>query len=478
MFVGEAPGANEDRQGRPFVGAAGSTSTASSRRSGSSARRCSSRTCSSAGRRVTATPPRGDRGAPRTSCVNRADRAQGHLHPGQLRHGAPHGPPRGIPRVHGVPQDRVVGSVPTPLPDLPPRGGAAHGHHAGGAARGPRASPSCCEARAPAPGGAGAPASEGAKTQLGLFRWAGGWSEGRSAPRRPRRPGRARRLPSSRRRRARVRRAGQRQDHLRPRRVPRARGARPGHEPDLRRRARLRRPPRAARAPRPLPAGRPGRRGPGAARPLLRPDTWPSWSGRSARSRRCSAARVAARDAAHGAGPPAVEVHVILLGLDTATRRARRRAARRRRVVRAARARSGGSPPSTRASCCPRGGGDGRGRRSRGTTSTRIAVGRGRAVHRPADRHRDRAGAGAGALPLVPVSSRRALAALAAEAPARALRSPSSTRRGDVRRGEAVAADQGAGRLAPRPAPPACSPRTSARGQARAGRGRRGGTLP
>jgi DNA polymerase len=45
MFVGEAPGAEEDRQGLPFVGRAGSCSTRCWKGSGSRARTSSSPTC-------------------------------------------------------------------------------------------------------------------------------------------------------------------------------------------------------------------------------------------------------------------------------------------------------------------------------------------------------------------------------------------------------------------------------------------------
>ena len=58
VFVGEAPGAKEDKQGRPFVGAAGKLRRPCSPRPASCARTCSSPTSSRRGRRGTATPSR------------------------------------------------------------------------------------------------------------------------------------------------------------------------------------------------------------------------------------------------------------------------------------------------------------------------------------------------------------------------------------------------------------------------------------
>jgi uracil-DNA glycosylase family 4 len=55
VFVGEGPGFNEDRQGRPFVGRAGALLASSWARSAGSARTCSSPTSSSAGRPTTGT---------------------------------------------------------------------------------------------------------------------------------------------------------------------------------------------------------------------------------------------------------------------------------------------------------------------------------------------------------------------------------------------------------------------------------------
>ena len=54
MIIGEAPGAEEDRQGEPFVGRAGQLLTRCSARSGCGASTSSSPTCSSAGRRAIA----------------------------------------------------------------------------------------------------------------------------------------------------------------------------------------------------------------------------------------------------------------------------------------------------------------------------------------------------------------------------------------------------------------------------------------
>ena len=59
MVIGEAPGAEEDRQGEPFVGRAGQLLTSMLRRSGSPGTTSTSPTCSSAGRRAIATRARG-----------------------------------------------------------------------------------------------------------------------------------------------------------------------------------------------------------------------------------------------------------------------------------------------------------------------------------------------------------------------------------------------------------------------------------
>ena len=56
MFVGEAPGFHEDQQGIPFVGRAGKLLDELLAERGWPVTRCSSRTCSSAGPRTTATP--------------------------------------------------------------------------------------------------------------------------------------------------------------------------------------------------------------------------------------------------------------------------------------------------------------------------------------------------------------------------------------------------------------------------------------
>ena len=73
MFVGEAPGANEDKQGLPFVGQAGRAARQScSARSGSSAPTSSSRTCSSAARPATATRARRRSSPAATTCTARS----------------------------------------------------------------------------------------------------------------------------------------------------------------------------------------------------------------------------------------------------------------------------------------------------------------------------------------------------------------------------------------------------------------------
>ena len=70
MFVGEAPGANEDLQGLPFVGAAGKLLETLLGEIGLAAATSSSPTCSSAGLRATATRVQArSRTARRISCA-------------------------------------------------------------------------------------------------------------------------------------------------------------------------------------------------------------------------------------------------------------------------------------------------------------------------------------------------------------------------------------------------------------------------
>ncbi len=90
MFVGEAPGAEEDRQGLPFVGRAGQLlnqmleGIGLSREDVFIANVLKSRP---PGNRDP--QPTGDRGLPSLPLrADPPDRAEGHLHPGQLRHQA------------------------------------------------------------------------------------------------------------------------------------------------------------------------------------------------------------------------------------------------------------------------------------------------------------------------------------------------------------------------------------------------------
>ena len=89
MFIGEAPGAEEDRQGLPFVGRAGRLLNRLRKRWGSRATTSSSPTCSSPRRRATAIPSRW-RSRPAAVPVRAGapDRAARRLHPRQLRHQA------------------------------------------------------------------------------------------------------------------------------------------------------------------------------------------------------------------------------------------------------------------------------------------------------------------------------------------------------------------------------------------------------
>jgi DNA polymerase len=88
MLIGEAPGAEEDRLGDPFVGQAGSCSTTCWRRSAFRAAPTStSPTCSSAVRRATAIPSAGGSGAvqPASAAADRADPAEADRRDGTLR---------------------------------------------------------------------------------------------------------------------------------------------------------------------------------------------------------------------------------------------------------------------------------------------------------------------------------------------------------------------------------------------------------
>src|SRR4051794_31715726 len=66
VLLGEAPGAKEDELGLPFVGRSGRLLDELLAGRGSTARTCSSPTCSRRGRRATATPP-----PPRSPTISR-----------------------------------------------------------------------------------------------------------------------------------------------------------------------------------------------------------------------------------------------------------------------------------------------------------------------------------------------------------------------------------------------------------------------
>ena len=133
VFVGEGPGQNEDREGRPFVGRAGGLLVNLLGHIGWSARTCSSPTSSSAGRPATATPsPTRSPPARRTSQRQlEVARSGPGRHPRPLLDGAVHarrahlaGPRHHPPRRPGdrrPRRDRVR--------DVPPGGRAAHAGH-------------------------------------------------------------------------------------------------------------------------------------------------------------------------------------------------------------------------------------------------------------------------------------------------------------------------------------------------------------
>jgi uracil-DNA glycosylase len=85
MFIGEAPGANEDKQGLPFVGQAGKLLDKLLGEIGLERRDVFVATCSNAGLPATATPIRRDRVLPGLPvAAGRADRADRHLHAREL----------------------------------------------------------------------------------------------------------------------------------------------------------------------------------------------------------------------------------------------------------------------------------------------------------------------------------------------------------------------------------------------------------
>ena len=113
MFVGEAPGANEDKQGLPFVGQAGQAPRAScSTRSGSIAARCSSANVSSAARPATATRIPNEIEACSEYLRSQVELIQptvictlGNFSTKLLR-----GDTTGISRLHGQPEVRTIGA--------------------------------------------------------------------------------------------------------------------------------------------------------------------------------------------------------------------------------------------------------------------------------------------------------------------------------------------------------------------------------
>ena len=247
MFVGEAPGVHEDQQGLPFVGRAGQAARRAARRDRPGARATSSSpTSSSAARRATATrSPRRSRPASRYLYTqDRADRAEGDLHARQLRHqAADRLQPTGITRVHGQPQERELGGRHgAALPALPPGRGAAHAARCwSSCARTSRGCRRCWRSRCrAAPRRDAAAPRRPAEVRLSRPASHDGPRSAASSPpdwrrddrdrQRRRDRGRGAELAggSARRRRAGQRRAGQREDHLRARRLPRARRRGPG----------------------------------------------------------------------------------------------------------------------------------------------------------------------------------------------------------------------------------------------------------
>ena len=174
MFVGEAPGANEDRQGRPFVGAAG---------------KHLDRLLAEIGlereevfiANVLKCRPPGNRD-PRPEeieeCSPHLLRQIELIEPkvictlGNFATKLLTGSPRGITKVHGVPQDRVVGGVPLLLYPIFHPAAALRTDAMRAVLREDflRLPELLARARAPVPESSGAPASEeAAKSQLGLF---------------------------------------------------------------------------------------------------------------------------------------------------------------------------------------------------------------------------------------------------------------------------------------------------------------------
>ncbi len=156
MFVGEAPGFHEDKQGVPFVGQAGKLLATLLEEIGLS------RQAVYIANVLKCRPPGNRDPLPEEieACEGylftqvEPDPAEGDLHAGQLRDEAPVRPPGGHhprPRAAAAAPDRRRRRP--PVPDLPPGGGALHAAHARHAARGlqPAAGAPVATAAAPPP---------------------------------------------------------------------------------------------------------------------------------------------------------------------------------------------------------------------------------------------------------------------------------------------------------------------------------------
>ena len=277
MFVGEAPGAEEDRQGLPFVGRAGQLLNQLLEEIGLSREDVFIAN-------VLKSRPPGNRDPqpleieacepylfeqvrliePRVVCTL-----------GNFATKLLSGSPAGITKVRGTPQVHELGGRTVfLLPLLPPGRGAAHAGGEGDAARrlrddSRRCSPARRRRRRRAPrrsttpteAGGAAAAAAACRRPARLLRLSGRGDGSRaSSAAETEALGRAhRRAAAAGRRRRRQRRGRGRQDDPDPRRLPRARGRGAGHLADLHDRPALRRRPPAGLPPRPLPAGRASR---------------------------------------------------------------------------------------------------------------------------------------------------------------------------------------------------------------------------
>ena len=117
MFVGEAPGFHEDKQGVPFVGAAGKAALEAARRHRPVARGRLHRNTSNAALRETATHcPRRSRPARRTSSARSRSSSRGSSATlGNFATKLLSGKPAGITQVHGREQQVVLGGRPVTL---------------------------------------------------------------------------------------------------------------------------------------------------------------------------------------------------------------------------------------------------------------------------------------------------------------------------------------------------------------------------